>query len=173
MSSDGGSPTSASRGDSGDGAAGSPGADDAAKAQRISGSGGGLTKRISGRFSQEAFAAKQQELSFLQQRCVQFEVCGVRAHDSWRHSAWLYPECMSCVLARKHLAAAAEFGLGGHKRQNASNGLLCAAGLSAATALYVTDSQQFQSFLLRVRASGFKSGATGFHAICTGGGLRS
>lgn len=44
-----------------------------AKSQRASGTGS-LTKRLSGRFSQEAFAAKEQELSFLQQRCVQFEV---------------------------------------------------------------------------------------------------
>lgn len=71
VSSDGGSPTAAR--DSGDSAAAA--ADDANMQQRISGSGGGLTKRISGRFSQEAFAAKEQELSFLQQRCMQFEVC--------------------------------------------------------------------------------------------------
>ena len=67
MSSDGGSPTAR---DSGDGAV-TPVSQ--VKTQRASGTGS-LTKRLSGRFSQEAFAAKEQELSFLQQRCVQFEV---------------------------------------------------------------------------------------------------
>jgi hypothetical protein len=67
VSSDGGSPTAR---DSGDGAV-TPVSQ--VKTQRASGTGS-LTKRLSGRFSQEAFAAKEQELSFLQQRCVQFEV---------------------------------------------------------------------------------------------------
>ncbi len=65
-SSDGGSPTA--------GAAEVVDIQADSKAARVSGSGGGLTKRISGRFSQEAFDAKEQELSFLQQRCMQFEV---------------------------------------------------------------------------------------------------
>ena len=63
VSSDGGSP----KGDAGGSAA--------APADKARVSGGGLAaRRISGRFSQEAFDAKEQELSFLQQRCMQFEV---------------------------------------------------------------------------------------------------
>lgn len=87
VSSDGGSPTAR---DSGDGAA-TPVSQ--AKSQRASVTGS-LTKRLSGRFSQEAFAAKEQELSFLQQRCVQFEVRCVSCQITRPAADSAAPECI-------------------------------------------------------------------------------
>jgi hypothetical protein len=105
VSSDGGSPTAR---DSGDGAV-TPVSQ--ARTQRASGTGS-LTKRLSGRFSQEAFAAKEQELSFLQQRCVQFEVrflshqgasaaasiCSSGWNSSRCHESWQHAPAPTCVL---------------------------------------------------------------------------